>query len=189
MGYPTDISEVPEHRLRDELARRADRRARGLCDYCARTPDTTPCQFPDRHRQRDPILSMYGRHELTIPEGPIDLAETDEFAAERARWERVGTKVYEIRRTPFGVTARVLNSGADPYPLPHLERHSPTGFEYGYEGSGPADLARSLLGDALDTTEPTPAAYQAVKRKLIAGLDGNGPHRITEAAVRMAAGL
>jgi Family of unknown function (DUF6166) len=29
--------------------------------------------------------------------------------------------------------------------LPHVARHSPTGFGWGYQGSGPADLARSLL--------------------------------------------
>ena len=29
-------------------------------------------------------------------------------------------------------------------PLPHVEVHSPTGFEYGYAGSGPADLALSI---------------------------------------------
>jgi hypothetical protein len=39
-------------------------------------------------------------------------------------------------------------------PLPHLPeatsaRHSPTGFSWGYGGSGPADLARSILIHAL----------------------------------------
>ncbi|NTY62141.1 DUF6166 domain-containing protein [Mycolicibacterium sphagni] len=33
--------------------------------------------------------------------------------------------------------------------LPHYVKHSPTGFSWGYAGSGPADLARSLLIDAL----------------------------------------
>ena len=33
--------------------------------------------------------------------------------------------------------------------LRHVVRHSPDGFGWGYEGSGPADLARSLLIDAL----------------------------------------
>lgn len=30
-------------------------------------------------------------------------------------------------------------------PLHHFVQHSPTGFEMGYGGSGPADLARSIL--------------------------------------------
>lgn len=33
--------------------------------------------------------------------------------------------------------------------LRHVVRHSPTGMTWGYGGSGPADLARSLLIDAL----------------------------------------
>jgi hypothetical protein len=33
--------------------------------------------------------------------------------------------------------------------LVHMVRHSPTGLNWGYGGSGPADLARSLLLDAL----------------------------------------
>lgn len=31
--------------------------------------------------------------------------------------------------------------------LKHVVRHSPTGFEWGYGGSGPADLALSILSD------------------------------------------
>jgi hypothetical protein len=34
-------------------------------------------------------------------------------------------------------------------PLPHIVRHSPTGMTWGYGGSGPADLALSLLVHAL----------------------------------------
>jgi hypothetical protein len=35
------------------------------------------------------------------------------------------------------------------YDLPHVVKHSPTGMEWGYAGSGPADLARSILIDAI----------------------------------------
>lgn len=34
-------------------------------------------------------------------------------------------------------------------PLHHVVCHSPTGFEWGYHGSGPADLALSILHDYL----------------------------------------
>lgn len=34
-------------------------------------------------------------------------------------------------------------------PLHHVVRHSPTGMEWGYSGSGPADLALSILHDYL----------------------------------------
>lgn len=34
-------------------------------------------------------------------------------------------------------------------PLRHVVKHSPSGYTWGYAGSGPADLALSLLTDAL----------------------------------------
>jgi hypothetical protein len=44
----------------------------------------------------------------------------------------------------------------DRYELPHIVRHSPAGMEWGYAGSGPADLARSLLIDALGPAAACP---------------------------------
>ncbi len=58
--------------------------------------------------------------------------------------------------------------------LPHLVRHSPDGFEWGYHGSGPADLARSIVGDLLEEADPDPADYQDVKRALVAKLPEKG---------------
>ena len=52
-------------------------------------------------------------------------------------------------------------------PLRHLVHHSPTGFEWGYGGSGPADLARSIIADALGIIDP--AIYQEFKREFVAG--------------------
>ena len=58
-------------------------------------------------------------------------------------------KTYVIRRAAaFGVTASV-RLGAEIYPLRHVPVHSPTGLETGYGGSGPADLALSILCDYL----------------------------------------
>jgi hypothetical protein len=51
MSYRLDLDEQPEERLEAELARRRNLRAKGLCDYCERTPDTNPCKFPGRHRR------------------------------------------------------------------------------------------------------------------------------------------
>jgi len=34
-------------------------------------------------------------------------------------------------------------------PLRHIPRHSPDGFQWGYGGSGPSDLALSILADAV----------------------------------------
>lgn len=42
----------------------------------------------------------------------------------------------------------VERDGAE-FPLRHIVRHSPTGMTWSYAGSGPADLALSLLVDAL----------------------------------------
>lgn len=55
--------------------------------------------------------------------------------------------------------------------LEHKEVHSPDGFEWGYGGSGPADLALSLLCDALDEDDPEsvpPWLYQAFKAGIVA---------------------
>nr|PZM89394.1 MAG: hypothetical protein DIU77_19195 [Thermocrispum agreste] len=46
----------------------------------------------------------------------------------------------------LGVQVAVTVNGR---PLGHVVRHSPTGFEWGYDGSGPADLALSILTDYL----------------------------------------
>ena len=42
------------------------------------------------------------------------------------------------------------------YDLPHVVKHSPAGMEWGYAGSGPADLARSILIDALGPAAACP---------------------------------
>ncbi len=63
-------------------------------------------------------------------------------------------------------------------PLRHIVLHSPAGMAWGYEGSGPADLARSILCDVLGE-RPTPKQlmygqfkaqhhYQAFKRQFVA---------------------
>ncbi|HKW48275.1 MAG TPA: DUF6166 domain-containing protein [Gemmatimonadaceae bacterium] len=55
-----------------------------------------------------------------------------------------------------------------------VRNHSPTGFEWGYGGSGPAQLALALAIDALDGKDDALAVtvYQKVKWLLVAGLDG-----------------
>lgn len=57
-------------------------------------------------------------------------------------------------------------------PLVHRVLHSPTGFSWGYCGSGPADLARSLLWDFMEK-EPPASLYQEFKRTVIAKLHGS----------------
>jgi hypothetical protein len=58
-------------------------------------------------------------------------------------------KLYEIIRQADGDVVCIVNDMGTlrSYPLPHIVYHSPTGFECGYPGSGPADLALSILAD------------------------------------------
>jgi hypothetical protein len=65
-------------------------------------------------------------------------------------------------------------------PLPHKCHHSPTGFEWGYGGSGPADLALSILAACVEEPETVKiyqgkvgarawALHQDFKRSYVAG--------------------
>lgn len=46
--------------------------------------------------------------------------------------------------------AGIVHAKVNGRPLRHVVHHSPTGFEVGYGGSGPADLALSILHDHLE---------------------------------------
>jgi len=53
---------------------------------------------------------------------------------------------YRIKRfDPSTVECRVFEDDKISYELPHIPAHSPTGFNCGYAGSGPSDLALALL--------------------------------------------
>jgi hypothetical protein len=49
-------------------------------------------------------------------------------------------------------------------PLHHHVKHSPDGFAWGYHGSGPAELARCLLIDALEDDALCPGCAGAGRR-------------------------
>lgn len=51
-----------------------------------------------------------------------------------------------------------------------LRQHSPTGFEWGYGGPGPAQLALALLADWSGNSRFALKHYQHFKFKVIAGL-------------------
>lgn len=57
---------------------------------------------------------------------------------------------------------KVLNPRFD------LREHSPTGFEWGYLGSGPAQLSLAILCDALRDDDRAIALYQDFKKRFIA---------------------
>lgn len=71
-------------------------------------------------------------------------------------------KTYHGKRIETGnVKVRVQDEGLG-YDLPHFVRHSPTGFEWGYGGSGPSDLALAVLKDLFDGM-PEPEEYMKLK--------------------------
>ena len=79
-------------------------------------------------------------------------------------------KIYAGKRTPQGpvvwVNGEILNPRQD------LRDHSPTGFEWGYGGSGPSQLALAILVDFLGLGREKLALmlYQDFKFQVVAGL-------------------
>ncbi|MDR5657797.1 MULTISPECIES: DUF6166 domain-containing protein [Halobacteriaceae] len=55
-----------------------------------------------------------------------------------------------------------------------LANHSPSGFEWGYGGSGPAQLALALLLDFTDDEAVALAHYTEFKNKVVSQLDCTG---------------
>ncbi len=92
-------------------------------------------------------------------------------------------KFYQGQRSMNELSVCV--NGRRDLPLRHINHHSPDGFEWGYGGSGPADLALAILVDFLEEDpkevlvslktgqgEPSAAvhAHQRFKDKFIVGL-------------------
>ena len=76
-------------------------------------------------------------------------------------------KVYTGRRQ--GVAAIVTVDERRLKPRFDLRNHSPTGFEWGYPGSGPAQLALAILADHLGNNEQALNFYQRFKWAVVAG--------------------
>ena len=95
----------------------------------------------------------------------------------------------EVRHEPIGVPVRpeyqALTGDAEDVVLwrtlegeahasvPHAVRHSPTGVEWGYGGSGPADLALSVLL-ALTDEQAANALYHRFKHEVVASVPEAG---------------
>jgi hypothetical protein len=65
-----------------------------------------------------------------------------------------------------------------------IRRHSPTGFEWGYGGSGPAQLALALVADCCGATSAVPHIYQKVKAVIVSRLPHDG-WKLTEDEIRV----
>ncbi len=64
-----------------------------------------------------------------------------------------------------------------------LRNHSPDGFSWGYEGSGPAQLALALLAHVTGDDRRSLASYQQFKRRVIGRLDMNAGWQMSSDAV------
>ena len=78
------------------------------------------------------------------------------------------TKLYEGKRD--GLDPLVTVNGLPLEPRLDLWNHSPTGFDWGYGGSGPAQLALALLADHLGDDDEAVELHQDFKRAVIARL-------------------
>jgi hypothetical protein len=69
--------------------------------------------------------------------------------------------------------AEVTVDGKPLDPRYDLKQLSPTGFEWTYEGAGPAQLALALLADHLGDGARALALYEAFMRSVVAELDNS----------------
>lgn len=96
-------------------------------------------------------------------------------------------KVYHGMRTDSGTVVTVTD-GAGRRPLDprfDLRNHSPSGFEWGYGGSGPAQLALALTADVLADDDRARRVYPQFKFRVVAAMSGDA-WTLTEAQVRSA---
>ena len=73
---------------------------------------------------------------------------------------------YEGRRTKLGPVVTVDDEVLEP--RSDLWNHSPDGFEWGYGGSGPAQLALAILAHHLDNGDLAIALHQQFKFAVVA---------------------
>jgi hypothetical protein len=79
------------------------------------------------------------------------------------------TEYRGFRDADGNATVVVQDDDGPRRPLKHFVRHSPSGFEWGYGGSGPADLARSILAHHLGGhVAPPVRVYQLFKFTIVA---------------------
>ena len=97
-------------------------------------------------------------------------------------------KTYTGYRTPRGCVVKVHAEDGTTRELPlrlDLRSHSPDGPEWGYGGSGPAQLALALAADVLGDDDKAQEVYQRLKFRLISRLPEDG-WSLTEGRLRAA---
>lgn len=88
--------------------------------------------------------------------------------APAAEGNRKTQKRYEGTRFRGHVLVTVNERELDP--RLDLHNHSPNGFEWGYDGSGPAQLSLAILADHLPHPHLALSLYQDFKREIVSGL-------------------
>ena len=115
----------------------------------------------------------------TLPTTPHDVLEYDwtEERPSRPQFPVADDRVIDlVRLTRPGLHGDVTEARVylDGSPLPRrLVLHSPTGFEWGYAGSGPADLALNILALVVSPKEAN-RFHQDFKRERIATMPHDG---------------
>lgn len=90
-------------------------------------------------------------------------------------------------RDQVGHAHVAVDHGGELRPLAHFVRHSPAGMDWGYAGSGAADLARSLLAHFLGgRVAPHPRIYQRFKCLVIVSLPRDEDWTLTSEDVQAA---
>jgi hypothetical protein len=86
-------------------------------------------------------------------------------------------KTYRASKNDSGTLDVVVDDGTQTYLLPlrlDLANKSPTGFQSGYAGSGPAQLALALLADALGDDRKALRLMQDFKFRVVGRLPREG---------------
>ena len=101
-------------------------------------------------------------------------------------WQRAcddaGMKAYRGERARDGTVRVLVELDGVTRPLERAPGHGADGFDYGYDGAGPADLARSILADYRGHP-PKWRVYRAFLHQFIVPLDRAVPWTISEAEI------
>lgn len=103
-------------------------------------------------------------------------------------------KIYVGQRTEYGVHVsvvqlrfppkRTIMNVLDIHPSLEIVKHSPTGFEWGYAGSGPSQLALAILLDCVGIDHAT-RLYLPFKFDFIVRLPRNEEWAISETTIKL----
>lgn len=93
-------------------------------------------------------------------------------------------------RPPHDVTVETRTNGTEATerralpPRLDLRNHSPTGFSWGYHGSGPSQLALAILADAMPADEELALSlYQRFRDEVVARFNMDAPWTLSLAEV------